>query len=143
MEPQSKKNQVKQGKYGSIMTPCIFPRKPQLLGFTLGDKRTTPPRPEIYPQNLSPEYFFVWVLKTAKEGMGLFKFHKRKSVFQSHKKLLCYLGVISPCTILPPLPKKTSFLQFGQVENIHGHLFEKKTSDLFQSPIPTGRVGRG
>ena len=23
------------------------------------------------------------------------------------------------------LPKKTSFLQFGQVENMHGHLFEK------------------
>ena len=35
-------------------------------------------------------------------------------------------GVISPCTILAwPLPKKTSFLQFGQVENTQGHLFEK------------------
>ena len=36
-------------------------------------------------------------------------------------------GVISPCTILPrPFEKRpSSFLQFGQVENIHGHLFEK------------------
>ena len=28
MEPQSKKNQVKLGKYGSIMPPHIFPQKP-------------------------------------------------------------------------------------------------------------------
>ena len=42
-----------------------------------------------------------------------------------------------------PLPKKTSFLQFGQVENIRGHLFEKTLSGLFQSPIATGRVERG
>ena len=31
MEPQSKKNQVKHGKYGSIMPQYIFPRKPQFL----------------------------------------------------------------------------------------------------------------
>ena len=36
-------------------------------------------------------------------------------------------GVISPCTILLyPFQKwPSSFFQFGQVENIHGHLFEK------------------
>ena len=36
-------------------------------------------------------------------------------------------GVMSPSTILPrPFEKRpSSFLQFGQVENKHGHLFEK------------------
>ena len=36
-------------------------------------------------------------------------------------------GVISPCITLPCSFQKrpSSFLQFGQVENIHGHLFEK------------------
>ena len=53
MEPQNKKNQVKHGKYGSIMLLHFFPQKPQLLGLTLGDKRTTRPSPEIYLQNLS------------------------------------------------------------------------------------------
>ena len=36
-------------------------------------------------------------------------------------------GVISPCTTLPfPFQKRpSSFLQFGQVVKIYGHLFEK------------------
>ena len=44
MESYSKKNQVKHGKYGSI---------------TLGDKKTLPPRPEIYRQNLSTQHLVV------------------------------------------------------------------------------------
>ena len=30
---------------------------------TLGDKRTTPPHPEIYPQNLSTQYLVIWASK--------------------------------------------------------------------------------
>ena len=57
--------------------------------------------------------------------MGLFKFHKRRD-FLSLKKILS--AIWSNLTLhhsCLPLPKKTCFLQFGQVKNIHGHLFEK------------------
>ena len=58
------------------------------------------------------------VLKTAKQGGG---------VFLGSQKTKCYLGVISPCTILPcPFHKTSSSLfQFGQVENKREHLLEK------------------
>ena len=41
-------------------------------------------------------------------------------------------GLISPCTTVPCLLQKrpSSFLQFGQVVNIHGHLFEEKKNFL-------------
>ena len=55
-------------------------------------------------------------------------------------------GLISPCTTIPCLFQKRlskdfpktfpSFLQFGQVVNIHVNLFQKILSDLFQPPIP-------
>ena len=38
--------------------------------FTLGDKRTTLPRPEIYPQNLSKQYLVVWGSKKNSQGGG-------------------------------------------------------------------------
>ena len=57
------KNQVKHGKYGSVMPPIIYPRKPLFLGLTLRDKTTTPPSPEIYPQNFSAQYLVVWSSK--------------------------------------------------------------------------------
>ena len=45
-------------------------------------------------------------------------------------------GLISPCTTLPCLFQKrpSSFLHFGQLVNIHGHLFEKKTSWFVLAP---------
>ena len=73
------------------MPPHIFPRMPLFLGLTLGDKRTTPQRPEIYLQNLSTQYVAVWSSKKAKEGVGLFKFHKRGK-FVSLINTKCYLG---------------------------------------------------
>ena len=41
-------------------------------------------------------------------------------------------GLISPCTTVPFLLQKrpSSFLQFRQVVNIHGHLFEEKKNFL-------------
>ena len=41
MEPQSKKNQVKHGKYEVSCPPHIF-LKAIILNYILGDKRTTP-----------------------------------------------------------------------------------------------------
>ena len=55
--------------------------------------------------------------------MGLFKFHKRKNLVSL--KLSSTWGSVTLHHSCLFLPKKTFFLQFGQVENIHGHLFEK------------------
>ena len=71
MEPQSKKNQAKYDKYGSIMPSHIFPWKPQFLGLILGDKRTAAPCSEIYPQNLSTHDLVVWVIQNSKGGDGI------------------------------------------------------------------------
>ena len=117
----------------------IFPRKPQLFGLTLDDKRAPLTRPGIYPQNFSIIYTTLnckgfW--KTTKEWVGLFEFHKRRNFFSLIKKYVL-LGVINlPC----PFQKRPSyFLHFCQVENIHG-TYLKQLSDLFKSPIPAGRV---
>ena len=86
MEKQSKNKQVKHGKYGSIVPPNIFPRKPYFLGLTLGEKRTTVPYPEfheIYPQNLSTQYLVVWgSKKQQKKGWDCSNFTKGGT--QSH-----------------------------------------------------------
>ena len=55
--------------------------------------------------------------------MGLFKFHKRRNLVSL--KLSAIWGNLSLRHSCLPLPKKTSFLQFGQVESMHGYLFEK------------------
>ena len=55
--------------------------------------------------------------------MGLFKFHKRRILVSW--KLSAIWGNLTLHHSCLPLPKKTSFLQFGQVENILGHLFDK------------------
>ena len=57
LQNQSQKNQVKHGKYGSIMPPHIFPWKS--LGRTLGEKGTSLPHPETYSQNLSAQFLVV------------------------------------------------------------------------------------
>ena len=51
--------------------PHIFSRKPLLLGPTLGDKRTPPPRPEIYLQNLSTQHLAAWGSKNSKGESGI------------------------------------------------------------------------
>ena len=55
--------------------------------------------------------------------MGLFKFHKRRNLVSL--KLSTTWGSLTLHHSCLLLPKKTFFLQFGQVENIHGHLFGK------------------
>ena len=109
-----------------------------LLGLTLGDKRTPLPRPEICPQNLFTQQFLV--------VRGYKKQQRRRGGggawnYSSFTKVL--FGLISPCITLPWLFQKrlSSCLQFGQIVNIHRHLFEKNKF-LFYSPIPTERVER-
>ena len=120
MGPQSKKNHVKHGKYGSIMPPHIFPWKPQFLGLTFGDKRTTPPRPEIYPQNLSTQYLVVCgSKKQQRRGWDYSNFTKEET-FSVSLKLSAIRENLTLHYSFLPLPKKTS-----HVENIRGHLFEK------------------
>ena len=61
-----------------------------MLGLTLGDKRTTRPRPEIYPQNLSIQYLVVWGWEKgrgSKEGGGIIQISQKRKLFQSHKEL--------------------------------------------------------
>ena len=64
--------------------------------------------------------------KTAKEEVRLFKFHKRRNLLVSCKLSAIWVNFTLGHSCLP-IPKHTSasFLQFGQVENIRGHLFEK------------------
>ena len=72
--------------------------------------------------NLSTKFIYI-VLLSCK---GFFKTAKEGENYSNFTKVL--FGLISPCTTLPCLSQKrpSSFLQFGQVVNIHGHLFEKK-----------------
>ena len=60
---------------------------------------------------------------TVKEGVGLFKFHKRRNLVSLKLSAIwSNLSLHHSCLLLP---KKTFCIQFDQVENIHGHLFEK------------------
>ena len=88
LQNQSQKNQVKHGKYGSIMLPHIFPWKS--LGRTLGEKGTSPPHPETYPQNLSVQFLVVRGSKNRKGGGGSLQISPKEKPSQSHIK--CYLG---------------------------------------------------
>ena len=118
----------------------IFLRKPWLLGLILGDKRAPPSRPGIYPQNLSIIYTALnckGFQKTAKEGVGLFKFQKRRNSFSFIKNYGLF-GVISPCITFPCHFQKrpSSFLHFGQVANIHAAYLEKSFLICFSSLSP-------
>ena len=77
--------------------------------------------------NLSTKFIYI-VLLSCK---GFFKTAKEGENYSNFTKVL--FGLISPCATLPCLFQKrpSSFLQFGQVVNIWGHLFEKMFSDLF------------
>ena len=107
------------------MPPHIFPRKPSFLGLTLGGKTTTPPRPEIYPQNLSTQYLVAWDFKKQqKRGWDYSNFTKAGTFLVSLKLSAIWdnLTLHHSCLLFP---KKTSFLQFAQAENVHGYFFEK------------------
>ena len=58
MEPQSKKNHGKGWQICQYNALTHFPSEAIIL--TLSDKRTTPLRPGIYPQNLSAQYLVAW-----------------------------------------------------------------------------------
>ena len=55
---------------------------------------------------------------------GVLKNRKRR-IFLVSLKLSAIWGNLTLHHSCLPLPKNTSFLQFGQVKNIHGYLFEK------------------
>ena len=86
---------------------------------------TTPSPPdfhEIYPQNLSLHSTQLYgVLKNSKRGGGIIQISQKEEL-SLLSAIWGNLTLDHPCL---PLPKKTSFLQFVQVDNIHGHLFEK------------------
>ena len=75
--------------------------------------------------------------KQQRRGVGLFKFHKRRNFFS----LLKTTGYISPCITLPcPVQKRpSSFLHFGQLENIHGTYLNKNFLICFSSLSPQSR----
>ena len=95
----------------NIAVSCLthFPFEAIIL--TPGDKRNTPPRPEIYPQNLSTEYLVVWGSKNNKGGVGLFKFHKKRNFFNLIKNKTFLFPSIWPskeytwALICPPSPQ--------------------------------------
>ena len=61
------------------------------------------------------------VLKNSKRGGGIIQISQKEEL-SLLSAIWGNLTLDHPCL---PLPKKTSFLQFVQVDNIHGHLFEK------------------
>ena len=74
------------------------------------------------------------VLKNSKEGSGIIQISRKEKHFQSHKKLSAIQGNLilhHPSLSLPKRP--SSFLQLGQVVNIHGHLFDKNFLICFSS----------
>ena len=64
------------------------------------------------------------VLKTTKEGWNYSNFTKGETILIS-EKLSVIWGNLTLHHSCKPFPNKTPFIQFGQVESIHGHLFEK------------------
>ena len=96
-----------------------------MLGLTLSDKRTTPPSPEIYPQNLSTHYLVVWGSKKQQRSGWDYSNFTKGGTFLVSLKLSAIWGNLTLHHSCLPLTKKTSFLQFAQVENLSGHLFAK------------------
>ena len=71
------------------------------------------------------QYLVVWVSKKQQKRGWYYSNFTKSGAFLVSLKLSAICGnLILHHSCLPP-PKNTSFLQFDQVENIHGHLFEK------------------
>ena len=51
------------------------------MTLTLGNRRTTPPRPDIYPQNLSTEYLVVWGSKKQQKRSGIIQTQQKGEAF--------------------------------------------------------------
>ena len=123
MEPQSKKNQVKHSKYGSIMPPYTFSlgsHNYQVL--PLVTRGLLPHVLEsihkIYL--LSTQHLIVrGSKKQQRRGWDYSNFTKGETFLVSLKQSAICSSLTLHYSCL------TSFLQFGQVENIRGHLFEK------------------
>ena len=134
MSPQSKKNQVKNThthKHTHTHTHTFS------LGIHNYQVLPLVTRGQIYQQNLSIHYLSGWGSKKQQRRRQNYSNFTQEKLFQSHKKLS---AILDNFTLLhPPLPL---LLPFGQVVNMHGPLFEKKLSDLFQSPIPIRRAER-
>ena len=65
----------------AVSCPTHFPSEAIILGPTLGDKRTTPLRPEIYPQNLSTQYLVVWGSKKQQGGDEINQISRKGKLF--------------------------------------------------------------
>ena len=125
MEPQSEKNQVvKHGKYGSIIprTFSLENHNSQVLPLV---KRGLLSRVLKYICKICLHSNYLYgVLKNSKGGGGIIQISQKEEL--SLIKTKCYLGSSHLAPFLPaPSKKDLSFLRFGLVENMHGHLFEK------------------
>ena len=88
------------------MPPHIFPRKSSFLALTLGDKTTTPPRPEIYPQNLFTQYLVAWDFKKQqKRGWDYSNFTKAGTFLVSLKLSAICDNLTLHHSCLPPSKK--------------------------------------
>ena len=142
MEPQSKKNQVKLGKYGSIISQTFSSRSHNCQVLSMVTKGLL--HSKIYPQNLSSQYLVVWGSKNSKEGGAIIQTSQKEKPFQSHKKLSAIWGNLTFHHHSLPLPRKTFLiLSVWPSRKYTWALIWKNLSDLFQPPIPTGRVERG
>ena len=83
---QLRKNQLK-----NSTPPHIFPRK-TFLSLNLGDNRITPPRPEVYPQNLTTQYLVVWGSKNQQSRGFDYSNLKKEEIFFGLIKTKRYLG---------------------------------------------------
>ena len=97
---------------------------------------TTPPRLEIYPQNLSTHYLVVWGSKKQQRRGWDYSNFTEGEIFLVSLKRSAIWGNLTLHNSCLSLLKITSFLQFGQVENIQGHLFEKNFLACFNPLSP-------
>ena len=109
---------------------------------TLGDKRTTSPRPEIYPQNLSTQYLVIWGSKKQQSrGWDYSNFTKEEHFLVSLKLSALWSNLTLHHSCLPLLKRPLSSSLAKQ--RIHMGTYLRNLSVLFQSPAPTSRVERG
>ena len=48
---------------------------------TLANRRATPPRPDIYPQNLSTQYLVAWGSKKQQKRSGIIQTQQKGETF--------------------------------------------------------------